>query len=313
MDKHPSDLPRVVFMGTPDFAVPTLTALASRYPLAGVVTQPDREAGRGRRVEMPPVKQAAQRLGLPVIQPRRLREPEAMAQLRAWAPDLIVVAAFGQILRPEVLDLPRFGCINVHASLLPRWRGAAPIPAAILAGDSETGVTIMRMDPGLDTGPILAQRAIPILPNDTGRTLSDRLSTLGADLLLEVLPDYLAGGITPVPQDDSRATYAGQLTKEAGRLDLSLPAADSARRVRAFDPWPGTFVQWQGGPLKVLAAHSLPGPASPGEVVSIDRSPAIGTGDGWLVLDQVQPAGKKPMKGEEFVRGARGFVGARLE
>ena len=180
-----TDSPRIVFMGSPDFAVPALDALAARYLIGGVVTQPDRPAGRGGTLVTPAVKQAAQRLGFPVIQPEKMRAPEAMAQLHAWAPDVIVVAAFGQILRPAVLDLPRFGCVNVHGSLLPRWRGAAPIQAAILAGDSETGITIMKMDTGVDTGPILSQRAIPIFPDDTGGSMFARMAPLGADLLLE--------------------------------------------------------------------------------------------------------------------------------
>src|SRR5512139_2910075 len=176
---------RIVFMGSPDFSLPTLRALAEQYPIAGVVTQPDRPAGRGRTLTPPPVKQLAVELGLPIIQPRRLRQPEAMEQLLAWAPDLIVVAAFGQILRPEVLELPAHGCINVHASLLPRWRGAAPIQASLLHGDRETGVTIMVMDPGIDTGPIMAQRSLRIDPDDTAGSLSNRLSQLGADLLID--------------------------------------------------------------------------------------------------------------------------------
>ena len=185
--------PSTVFMGSPDLALPILQALAAHYPIVGVVTQPDRPAGRGQALTPPPVKVLAEKLALPVIQPRRLREPEAMERLRSWAPELIVVAAFGQILRPEVLDLPRYGCINVHASLLPRWRGAAPIQAAILHGDADTGVTIMKMDPGVDTGPLLSQRSLPISPQDTAASLSEKLSALGAELLLETLPAYLKG------------------------------------------------------------------------------------------------------------------------
>ncbi len=187
-------------MGSPEFALPTLRALAERYPVVGVVTQPDRPAGRGGTLKPPAVKQAALRLGLPVIQPEKLRQPEAMARLHAWAPDVIVVVAFGQILRPEVLDLPPFGCVNVHGSLLPRWRGAAPIQAAILAGDVETGITIMKMDAGVDTGPILSQRALPIAPDETGGSLFEKMSRLGAELLLETLPPYLAGELQPRPQ-----------------------------------------------------------------------------------------------------------------
>ena len=298
--------PRVVFMGSPAFAVPTLRALAQAYPIVGVVTQPDRPAGRGRKLTPPPVKVVAQELGLPIMQPRRLKAPEAMEQLRAWAPDLIVVAAYGQILRPAVLQLPRYGCINVHASLLPRWRGASPIQHAILAGDEVTGVTIMLMDEGLDTGPILSQRSIPIEPDDTGATLSLKLAHLGAELLLDTLPTYLSGTLQPRPQDDSQATYAPLLKKEHGRLDFARPAEELARQVRAFDPWPGTFMEWPGGMLKVLRAEAV-STSSPGAGVRLiyQGFPAVGTAEGILVLRQVQPAGKRPMAGDAFLRGAR--------
>ncbi len=211
-------MPRTVFMGSPEFALPTLKALAERYPVVGVVTQPDRPAGRGNVLTPPPVKVLAQQLGLEVFQPEKLRTPEAKEKLRSWNPDLIVVAAFGQILRQEVLDLPPFGCINVHASLLPRWRGASPIQAAILHGDTVTGVTIMKMDPGIDTGPILAQRTVTIQPEDTAGSLSERLAQEGASLLMEVLPDYLEGRLHPQPQPEEGATYAKMLSKEEGNL-----------------------------------------------------------------------------------------------
>ncbi|KAF0107586.1 MAG: methionyl-tRNA formyltransferase [Anaerolineaceae bacterium] len=293
-------------MGSPDFAVPSLDALAARYPVAGAVTQPDRPAGRGGTVRLPAVKQAALRLGIPVIQPEKLRQPEAMAQLRAWAPDLIVVAAFGQILRLEVLGLPRFGCVNVHASLLPRGRGAAPIQAAILAGDAETGITIMKMDPGVDTGPILSQRAIPIAPDDTGGSLFEKMSALGAELLLETLPRYLNGELVPQPQPADGATYAPMLKKEDGLLDFSQPAIALERRVRAFSPWPGTSFNWNGAPLKVLRA-SVSEAKSPGAGtrLTVQGRPAVGTGEGILVLEEVQPAGKKTMPGKAFLSGAR--------
>src|SRR5215210_4653042 len=212
---------KLVFMGSPDFALPSLQALNQQYEVVGVVTQPDRASGRGRALNAPPVKLLARELNLPVIQPEKLRQPEAMEQLRAWAPDLIVVAAFGQILRKDVLDLPPYGCINVHASLLPRWRGAAPINAAILHGDEETGVTIMKMDAGLDTGPMLAQRSIRLTRDDTAGSVFEKLSTLGADLLIETLPDYLSGKITPTPQPEEGITYAPILKKEEGRLDFT--------------------------------------------------------------------------------------------
>ena len=293
-------------MGSPAFALPSLRALHARYPLAGVVTQPDRAAGRGRTLKSPPVKDLALELGLPVMQPEKLRAPEAMQQLRAWAPDLIIVAAYGQILRPEVLDLPAHGCVNVHASLLPRWRGAAPVQAAILAGDARTGVTIMRMDPGVDTGPILAMRAIPIGPAETGGDLTGRLAALGADLLLETLPAYLGGALTAQPQPADGATYAPMLNKEDRRLDPVRPAEELARRVRAFQPAPGTVLDWQGGPLKVLAARAAAGPGgTPGARRVHAGLPALVTTDGLLLLETVQPAGKRPMPGAAFLAGAR--------
>jgi methionyl-tRNA formyltransferase len=299
--------PRIVFMGSPDFAVPSLRALAQKYPIVGVVTQPDREAGRGRMLVAPPVKEAALELGLSVMQPEKLRTPDSIAQLQAWGPDLIVVAAFGQILRPAVLDLPRFGCVNVHGSLLPRWRGAAPIQAAILAGDKETGITIMKMDAGVDTGPILARRALPILPEDTAGSIFEKMGSLGADLLLEILPGYLAGAITPRPQPEERSTYAPMLKKEEGLLDFSRPAEELARRVRAFHPWPGTWMVWQGLPLKIHKAHTTDGGGDPGVKLIVQGLPAITTPDGLLILDEIQPAGKKSMPGKAFLTGARGW------
>ena len=229
---------KIVFMGSPDFALTTLRALAQAYDVVGVVTQPDRASGRGRELKSPPVKRLAQELNLPIMQPEKLKAPEAMEQLQAWAPDLIIVAAFGQILKKNVLELPRFGCINVHASLLPRWRGAAPINAALLAGDEETGVTIMKMDVGLDTGPMLAKRSIRLTPDDTAGSVFQTLSQLGADLLLETLPDYLSGKLIPQPQPEEGATYAPMLKKEEGKLDFSNDVNELERRVRAFNPCP---------------------------------------------------------------------------
>jgi methionyl-tRNA formyltransferase len=301
---------RTVFMGSPDFALPTLQSLAETHSVVGVITQPDRPAGRGQNLTPPPVKVLAQFLGIPVIQPERLRESAAMQQLATWAPELIVVAAFGQILRPAVLDLPHYGCINVHASLLPRWRGAAPIQAAILAGDEQTGVTIMRMDPGIDTGPVLSQRSLNILPEDTSTTLSERLASLGALLLQEVLARYLQGDLLPQPQAETGATYAPMLKKSEGQLDFTQPAANLARRVRAFNPWPGAFTMWNGQPLKIHQAHGVAADTNqPGQLLIYDSLPAIATTNGLLVLDTVQPAGKKAMPGTVFLQGARGWEG----
>ena len=306
---------RVIFMGTPDFAVPVLTALSEVHRIVGVVTQPDQPAGRGRHLKPSPVKQVALQRGLPLSQPQSLRTPEALAQLAAWEPEVIVVAAFGQILRQDVLDLPPHGCLNVHASMLPRWRGAAPVSAAILAGDEVTGVTIMQMDAGLDTGPILVQREEPIRPNDTRTTLEGRLAQWGAALLVETLPAYLLGDLIPRPQPEAGVTYAGQLRKKDGLLDWSLSAVELDRRVRAFTPWPGAFTMWRGRRLKVLRAAPLPGwrgDVPPGTVVSLADGVAVATGDGALRLKEVQLAGKRPMDAAAFLRGQRDFVGSRL-
>ena len=296
---------RIVFMGSPDFAVPSLKVLMKDFEVVGVVTQPDREAGRGRRLISPPVKIAALELGLPVIQPEKLRAPDAMGQLQTWSPDLIVVAAFGQILRQMVLEMPRFGCINVHGSLLPRWRGAAPIQAAILAGDLETGITIMKMDSGVDTGPMLSQRSLPILSDDTAGSVFDKMSTIGADLLLETLPGYLDGTNQPKPQPEEGVTYAPMLKKEDGLLDFNRPAGELVRRVRAFNPWPGTYFEWQGAVIKVQVAHVAEGKAVPGTFLVHQKMPAVGTAEGLFVLDTLQPAGKKPMPGKAFLAGAK--------
>lgn len=298
--------PHLVFMGSPKFALPTLSALAENYSIQGVVTQPDRPAGRGKELTPPAIKSFAIDLGLPVIQPEKIKDPVAMQQLANWAPDLIVVVAYGQILRQTVLDLPRNGCINVHASLLPRWRGAAPIQAAILAGDEWAGVTIMRMDSGVDTGPILSQRGIPILCEDTAGSLSERLAEMGAELLIETLPVYLMGELQPRPQNELGVTYAPMLKKGDGQLDFTQSALDLARRVRAFNPWPGATTQWKGQPLRIHSAHAIEDYLSPpGQRLVYGPKPAIGTGQGTLVLDEVQPAGKKAMPGDVFLRGAR--------
>jgi len=302
-------------MGTPDFAVPALEALDSAHQVTGVVTQPDRAVGRGRRVVPSAVKRVALERDLPLFQPQSLRLPAAVAQLAAWEPDIIVVAAFGQILRQDVLNLPLHGCINVHASLLPRWRGAAPISAAILAGDEVTGVTVMRMDAGLDTGPILAQREEPIHPDDTSVTLGERLARLGADLLVETLPAYLAGNLAPQPQPEEGITRAAQLRKNDGLLDWSLPALELDRRVRAFTPWPGTFTTWRGRRLKILRAAPLPGwrgDAPPGTVITLADGYAVATGNGALRLGKVQLAGKRPMDITPFLCGQHDCVGSRL-
>jgi methionyl-tRNA formyltransferase len=308
---------RIVFLGTPDFAVPSLNALADHadFELVGVVTQPDRPAGRGRSVRQSPVKERAAALGLPVFQPETLRKQESVDHLSAWEPDLLVVAAFGQILRAPVLDLASFGCINVHASLLPRWRGAAPIQYAIRAGDGETGVTIMKMDEGLDTGPMLAQGSIPIAPDETGASLHDKLAALGAELLPATLAGYLAGEIAPQPQPEEGVTLAPTLKKSAGEIDWADEAAAIDRQVRAYTPWPGTFTHFEGDLLKVIAGAPLPGAgeeARPGTLLAEGDALAVQTGGGLYRLDVVQPAGKNQMSSQAFLAGRPDAVGTRL-
>ena len=295
-------------MGSPDFSLPVLRALSNAYDVVGVVTQPDRASGRGRELKAPPVKTLALELSIPVMQPEKLRQPEAMQQLQAWRPDLIVVAAFGQILKKDVLYLPRFGCINIHASLLPRWRGAAPINAAILHGDEETGITIMQMDVGLDTGPMLTQRAIRLTREDTAGSVFEKLSTLGADLLIETLPDHISGKIKPIPQPEEGVTYAPMMKKEEGLLDFTHPAEELERRVRAFNPWPGAFMDFDRTLLKVHRTHVEQGNAEAGQRLIVQDQPAVGAPGGLLILDEVQPAGKKTMSGKSFLTGARGWI-----
>ncbi|MFN8378619.1 MAG: methionyl-tRNA formyltransferase, partial [Anaerolineae bacterium] len=273
----------VVFMGTPDFAVPALRLLMQHHTVLAVVTQPDRPAGRNRQLQASPVKQTAQAAGIPVFQPEKIRRPEAIETLRQWSADLFVVAAFGQILPQVVLELPRFGSINIHASLLPRWRGAAPIQAAVQAGDAVSGITIMCMDAGLDTGPILTQRKIALAPDETGASLHDKLSVIGGELLIDTLPGLLDGRIAPQAQDAELATLAPRIQKDEGRIDWARPANEIDRTVRAFTPWPGTFTFWDGKLLKIPAGAPGEGRAEPGQVLQRDGILAIGTGEGLYV------------------------------
>lgn len=299
---------RVVFMGSPDFALPTLQALHQNFTVVGVVTQPDRPAGRGRALTPPDVKVLAEVLGLPLIQPASLKDPETFEQLEAWSPEVIVVAAFGQILRENVLNLPPYGCLNVHASLLPRWRGAAPVQAALLH-DDVMGVTIMKMDKGLDTGPILSQKSFPIPRDMNAGDLFDHLAQMGAGLLVDTLPKYIEGEIDPKPQDEEKATYAPRLEKADGRLDFDEEAAFLARKVRAYHPYPGTFQYFDDTRLKIIAAHAEDMPnAEPGERYVIDEKPAWGTARGMLVLDRVQAAGRNEVSGEDFLHGAKDWI-----
>lgn len=320
---------RVVFMGTPDFAVPSLRALLQNaapgrawhagLDVVGVLTQPDRPSGRGRQLVASPVKRFAQEHGLPVLQPRSLRQPEAHAELAALAPDVIVVAAFGQILPPAVLHLPRFGSLNVHASLLPRHRGAAPIAGAILAGDEQTGISIMLMDEGLDTGPVLAQAATPIAPDETAGQVFERLAELGAQTLVNTLPLWLAGGVTPEAQDERAATLTRPLAKEQGRLDWTQPADQLARQVRALTPWPGAYTTWEGRQLKILAAHPVTMPVGahpPGQCFDAAENGAgllcVATGQGALALDVIQLEGRRALPAADVLRGHPTLAAARL-
>ena len=307
---------RIVFMGTPEFAVPILEALITTpHDIPGVFTRPDQPAGRGKKIQPSPVKVLAESRGLPVLQPKSFRRPEAVDALRNLAPDLVVVAAFGLILPLDVLAIPARGSVNTHASLLPRHRGAAPIMAAILAGDDETGITLIQMDPGLDTGPILAQRAIPIDQVDTTGTLTPKLARLAADLLIETLPRILAGEVVPHPQDETQATVFRTIRKEEGLIDWTRPAVELARRVRAFNPWPSAYTFWNGLGLKVLRARAVPSSliAEHGRVMRLKDEIAVSTGDGGLVLQQVQLAGKRAMDIDDFIRGQRDFVGSTLK
>lgn len=305
---------RTVFFGSPDFAVPALDALIdSPYRPVAVATQPDRGAGRGRKLRRPPVAERAAEAGIAVLQPPRLRDAEAVAEIAALAPDLQIVAAYGQLLPPAVLDAPRYGTLNVHASLLPRWRGASPVSAAIAAGDTETGATIMLVDETEDTGPILAQRSTAIGARETAGELSERLAALGAELLLETIPQWLAGEIEPQAQDAALATRARRVRKDAGRIDWALPAAQIARNVRAYTPWPGAFTELEGQRVRLAAATAETGGGAPGKVVKVGGDAIhVATGEGLLGVERLQRAGKREMSAAEFARGAGNLVGKRF-
>ena len=300
-----SDRLRIVFAGTPEFSLPALDALhAAGHPLIAVYTQPDRPAGRGRAITASPVKLRARALGIAVEQPPALRTPEALARLAAHAPDVMVVVAYGLILPAAALEIPRLGCINIHASLLPRWRGAAPIQRSILAGDTHTGVTIMKMDAGLDTGPVLLARSTQIGAGETAGSLHDRLAALGADAVLEVLDGYASGSLAPVAQPEAGVTYAAKICKEEAAIDWTHPAAEIARQVRAFNPWPIAETRWRGQQLRVWEAAVVPGVpgASPGRVLEArGGSLVVAAGEQALRLDRVQLAGRRPLAAAEFL------------
>ncbi|RKN86625.1 methionyl-tRNA formyltransferase [Paenibacillus ginsengarvi] len=300
----------VVFMGTPDFAVPSLrTLLDGGYNVVAVVTQPDRPKGRKRELTPPPVKAEAMKHGIPVLQPEKLRDPGAVDSIRDYAPDLIVTAAYGQILPKSLLALPKFGCINVHGSLLPKYRGGAPIQHAVMNGEAETGVTIMYMAAGLDTGDMISRTQVPITDEDTAGTLFDTLSAAGADLLRRTLPDLLEGRLTAVPQNEAEATYAPNISRDNERIDWSRPSLAIFNQIRGLNPMPGAFTLWNGEVFKVWASRkpALATGASaeaPGTVLQMtDDGLQVRTGDGSLWLTQVQPAGKKAMSVSDLKRG----------
>ena len=310
-----SDAPRVLFYGSPDFAVPTLEALIdSPYRPVAVVTQPDARAGRGKSLRPPPVKEFAAEHGIPALQPLRLREQAAIAQIASLRPDLQIVAAYGRIIPAEILELPQYGTLNVHASLLPRWRGAAPISAAIAHGDAETGVTIMLVDETEDTGDILCQRATPIGATEHAGGLSDRLAAMGAQLLIETIPAWLNGSITPVAQDSSQATRARRIKKQQGRIDWSGSAEQIARHVRAYTPWPAATTMLGKTSIRITEAESTPGDStSPaGTIESVGETISVATGSGTLNIKRLQRAGKRELSAEEFSRGTRDLVGQRF-
>jgi len=309
---------RILFMGTPEFAIAPLERLIlEQFEVVAVYTQPDKPAGRGRTPMPSPVKKVALALKLPVVQPASLKEAGVVAQIADFHPDVIVVAAFGQILPQAVLDIPKYGCINIHPSLLPKFRGASPVAAAILAGDERTGVSFMLMDRGLDSGPILAQEVVAISPQDTTGSLTAKLSRVAAHLLPEVLRRWTRGEITPQPQNEAEATYSPPLSKEEGEIDWNLPAVDLWRRVRAFQPWPGAYTRWRGKRLEIIEAVPLQAQGSPavGQVVALEREGAafgVNTGDGILGVAKVQLEGKRAMPAAEFLRGQRQFIGTVL-
>ncbi|MBI2764599.1 MAG: methionyl-tRNA formyltransferase [Chloroflexi bacterium] len=302
---------RAVFMGSPAFAMPSLQALlGAGYNVAAAVTQPDRPAGRGGRVAQPEVKAAALAAGVPVLQPESLKDPETQARLAALVPDLLVVAAYGKILPRAVLAIPRRGSVNVHASLLPRWRGASPIAAAILAGDAETGVSIMEMAFKMDAGDVIAQAAIPIAATATTGTLERELAALGARLLIDALPDWYDGRHLAVPQDERLVTTCGLVRKEDGHLRATMTAAEAERAIRAFDPWPGAYIDYRGARLGIWRAH-VPASyveAAIGAMLIMERKPALALPGGLLVLDEVQRTGARRITGEQFLNGERGVL-----
>lgn len=319
---------RLIYMGTPQFAVPPLEALIEHqapgkllpegYEIVTVITRPDKPVGRGKEIVYSPVKQAALAHNIPVWQPGSFKKPENAEALGAFAADLYIVAAFGQILPQNVLDQPRYGSLNIHASLLPKYRGVSPISEAILRGERETGVTIMLLDAGIDTGPMLLQKSIPIAEDDTTGSLTAKLAELGAQALLETLPDWIVGTIAPQPQGESPTPYTHMLRKEDGAINWHAPAEVLWRQVRAYSPWPGAYTSWRGKMLKIVAAHPdiASSDARPGVVLvrkaQGQQQLAIGTGEGLLVIERLQLEGKKALSADEFLRGYPQIAGEKL-
>lgn len=309
----PQDL-RTVFMGTPDFSLDTLRGLiAAGCNLVGVYTQPDRPKGRGKKLAPPPVKELAAEHGIPVFQPQKLRDPAAVEELKSLQPDLIVVVAYGQILPQAVLDIPRYGCINVHASLLPKYRGAAPINKVIIDGEGETGVTTMLMDVGLDTGDMLVKRTLPIGPDETAGELHDRLAPLGREAMEETLRRLCAGTLEAQKQDDAQSCYAGMMKKEDGRIDWSQPAQQVHNLVRGLDPWPAAYTSLNGEMLKIGKTSVTTGTGNAGTVVAADNDGVrVACGEGVLVVGELQLPGKRKMAAADFLRGHQLPAGTRL-
>jgi methionyl-tRNA formyltransferase len=299
---------RIVFIGAGEIGVPTLQALlrSSEHKLTGVLTQPDKPVGRAQQIEPPPIKRALAGTKISILQPARIKDRQAIEDICALQPDLIVVAAYGQILPREVLEIPRIACLNLHASLLPRWRGAAPIQAAIAAGDSQTGITVMYMAEGLDTGDILLQRGIDILPTDTGGSLHDRLAQIAPDALLEALQMLANGNAPRIPQDNALATHAPKLTRDNGEIDWTQLAEIIERKIRAFNPWPAAFTEIASHgvrKLKIFSAAIVNLNGVPGEILRREKELVIAAGKGALSLGEVQLEGKRRMDAAEFVRG----------
>ncbi len=295
---------RIVFIGAGEIGVPTLQALLkSEHEVVGIVTQPDKPVGRAQIIEPPPIKKALAGAKMPILQPARIKEHQAIAEIRALIPDVIVVMAYGQILPRDVLEIPEVACLNLHASLLPRWRGAAPVQAAIAAGDRETGITVMYMDEGLDTGDILLHRKIDILPTDTGGSLHDRLAKIAPDALLDSLRLFVEGRAPRTPQDNSLATYAPKLKRDDGRIDWSEPAEMIERKIRAFNPWPGAFTKIERQALKIFSGSVVGLSGEPGKILRSEKELVIAAGKGALSLGEVQLEGKRRMNAMEFLRG----------